>query len=112
MARLLTPELIDCDPTLANIIPLSRHVEWMNGIQFYLTTDVPIVRGHVLYVDSPWSLTSISQRQFWHDVDFSEQGHGRTRGIISVDISNWDAPGLNGKRARECTRDEICHEVW
>jgi uncharacterized protein with NAD-binding domain and iron-sulfur cluster len=112
MARLVTPELIAADPGLANIVPLSKNTAWMNGIQFYLNQDVPIVRGHVLYVDSPWALTSISQRQFWPDVVLSERGRGQVSGIISVDISNWDTPGLNGKPARECTRDEIHDDTW
>lgn len=29
-----------------------------------------------------------------------------------MDISEWDRKGLNGKTARECTRDEIKVEVW
>jgi len=44
----------------------------MNGIQFYLSKDEPIVNGHVIYLDSPWALTSISQRQFWNKVDLSQ----------------------------------------
>ena len=37
----------------------------MNGIQFYLDDDAPIGRGHQIYLDSPWALTSVSQAQFW-----------------------------------------------
>ena len=37
----------------------------MNGVLFYLDRDVPIVNGHAIYIDSEWSLTSISQKQFW-----------------------------------------------
>lgn len=112
MAGLVTPELIAAAPELDNIIPLSRNTEWMNGIQLYFTEDVPIVRGHVLCVDSPWALTAISQRQFWPAYDPARYGNGRVRGIISVDISSWDTPGFSGKSARECTRDEIQREVW
>ena len=54
------------DPSLANLAPLSDSVQWMNGIQFYLTRDVPITHGHIIFVDSPWALTAVSQRQFWH----------------------------------------------
>jgi hypothetical protein len=32
--------------------------------------------------------------------------------VISVVISDWDTPGLNGKTARKCTRREIRDEVW
>jgi hypothetical protein len=84
----------------------------MNGIQYYLDDDAPIGRGHQIYLDSPWALTSVSQAQFWTDVDLSRFGDGNIRGVISVDISDWDTPGLNGKPARECTRREIRDEVW
>ena len=112
MATLVTEDMVRADPGLANIFPLSRNVAWMNGIQYYLSEDVPIGRGHQIYVDSPWALTSISQRQFWPDVDLSRFAGGNIRGIISVDISEWDTPGLNGKPARECTRIQIRDEVW
>jgi uncharacterized protein with NAD-binding domain and iron-sulfur cluster len=112
MARIVTDQMVRADPGLANIFPLSHNTEWMNGIQFYLDDDAPIGRGHQIYLDSPWALTSVSQAQFWHDVDLSRFGDGNIRGVISVDISDWDTPGLNGKPARECTRREIRDEVW
>jgi uncharacterized protein with NAD-binding domain and iron-sulfur cluster len=85
----------------------------MNGIQFYLGRDVPLVHGHAIYLDSPWALTSVSQRQFWTGIDLSRYGDGRVRGILSVDISDWEAPGVVlGKPARECTAGEIKEEVW
>src|SRR5262249_26277373 len=64
------------DPRLANIIRLSEHVEWMAGIQFYLTVDDKITPGHIDCVDSEWHLTAISQAQFWPDVDLKELGSG------------------------------------
>jgi uncharacterized protein with NAD-binding domain and iron-sulfur cluster len=112
MARIVTDQMVRADPGLANIFPLSHNTEWMNGIQFYLDDDAPIGRGHQIYLDSPWALTSVSQAQFWTDVDLSRFGDGNIRGVISVDISDWDTPGLNGKPARECTRREIRDEVW
>ena len=84
----------------------------MNGIQFFLGTDVPIAPGHTIYLDSPWALTSVSQKQFWPTVDLSTRGDGTVRGIVSVDISDFFAEGMNGKRAVDCTRDEIAIEVW
>ena len=63
-------------------------------------------------VDTPWALTSISQAQFWKHVSLSDYGDGTIRGIISVDISEWQEPGLHGKAARECTPEEIKAEVW
>ena len=112
MADLLSPEMLSADPSLASIEKLKDAVEWMNGIQFYLTEDIPIVHGHTIYLDSPWAITSISQPQFWRDYDLGDYGDGKVRGIISVDISNWNVRGLNGKTARECSRDEVAHEVW
>jgi uncharacterized protein with NAD-binding domain and iron-sulfur cluster len=112
MAAVLTDPVVRADPSLANIFPLSENTSWMNGIQFYLDDDAPIGRGHEIYLDSPWALTSVSQAQFWSDVDLSRFGDGNIRGVISVDISDWETPGLNGKPARECTRQEIRDEVW
>jgi len=91
---------------------LARSVEWMNGIQFYLSRDVPLVHGHTIFLSSSWALTSVSQAQFWPNFDLTKHGDGKVRGIISVDISNWQTEGLNGKTADECTRDEIRQEVW
>jgi uncharacterized protein with NAD-binding domain and iron-sulfur cluster len=112
MAALVTPALASADPALAVLPELARSVEWMNGIQFYLTRDVPLVHGHTIYLSSSWALTSVSQAQFWPNFDLSQYGDGNVRGIISVDISNWQTPGLNGKKADACSRDEIRREVW
>jgi len=98
-------------PSLANLSKLKTR--WMNGIQFYLSKDEALVHGHVMYLDSPWALTSVSQRQFWNKVDLSLYGDGSVRGILSVDISDWEAPGqVFGKPARECSAEEIKEEVW
>ncbi len=112
MAKLVTPELAAADPALARLGELMDNVEWMNGIQFYLTEDVPLAHGHSIYVDTPWALTSVSQAQFWKHIDLRQHGNGRVRGILSVDISDWDVEGLNGKRADACTREEIAAETW
>ena len=112
MAELLQPSLLACDPSLANLHALTEYVEWMNGIQFYLREDVPLAHGHVIYVDSPWALTSVSQAQFWRDFDLTAYGDGQVKGLLSVDISDWDVNGLNGKQARYCSREEIAVETW
>jgi uncharacterized protein with NAD-binding domain and iron-sulfur cluster len=108
----ITPEMIEAEPALAHLFTLDDITEWMNGIQIYLKEDVPIAHGHTIYVDSPWALTSISQAQFWDKVDLSAFGDGNVKGIISVDISEWEQKGLNGKTAKECTSEEIKTEVW
>src|SRR5690606_29082222 len=115
MAPLVTPEMKRVEPTLAGLAiladPKQQNLEWMNGIQYYLTEDVPLTHGHTIYMDSEWALTSVSQAQFWRN-DLSQYGDGKIRGIISVDISDWDVPGMNGKRADRCTRTEVAEETW
>jgi len=107
---LLNPNVLAADPKLAELYGLST--SWMNGIQLYLDRDVPIVNGHAIYLDSPWALTSVSQAQFWKNFDLATFGDGSVRGILSIDISNFDKPGiLYGKTARECTEQEIFDEV-
>lgn len=113
ISPLLDDNLIYLDPTLGNIKALSTEVSWMNGTQFYLTEDVKLVHGHVIYIDTPWALTSISQRQFWKNVDLSKYGDGKIEGILSIDVSDWDTPGIIYKKpAKECTKDEIVKEIW
>jgi uncharacterized protein with NAD-binding domain and iron-sulfur cluster len=112
MATIVTDEVVRADPRLADIFPLRKNTGWMNGIQFYLDDDAPLGPGHQIYLDSPWALTSVSQAQFWTDVELSRFGDGNIRGVISVVISDWDTPGSNGKPARECSRREIRDEVW
>ena len=111
MAGLVTDELKQLAPSLAALNQLPTR--WMNGIQFYLSQDVPLDYGHTLYADSPWALTSISQKQFWQQANLANYGDGRVAGLLSVDISDWDAVGiLVGKSATQCTADEIKNEVW
>jgi uncharacterized protein with NAD-binding domain and iron-sulfur cluster len=119
MARLLDKNLLRLDPTLKTIRTLSRDVAWMNGIQFYLDREIDIDYGHAMLVDSPWALTLISQLQFWKDFDVADYGDGKVRGIISIDISNWDAKGIvkhgpkhEHKAAKDCTREQVKEDVW
>jgi uncharacterized protein with NAD-binding domain and iron-sulfur cluster len=112
MTKLLSSELLALDPSLAGLHELTEYTEWMNGIQFYLNEDIPLARGHTIYIDSPWALTSISQPQFWQDFDLTRYGDGTVKGLLSVDISDWDVKGLNGKEARHCSRHEIASETW
>ena len=111
MAPLLTEDVKRAAPSMANIDKLKT--AWMNGIQFYLDRDVPVVNGHTIYINSPWALTSISQRQFWQTNTFQQYGDGRLGGILSVDISDWNSPGiLYAKAAMHCSAEEIKNEVW
>jgi uncharacterized protein with NAD-binding domain and iron-sulfur cluster len=112
-AKLLNPDIIKADNTLQNIITLSKSVSWMNGIQFYLNEDVSINRGHIIYSDTEWAITSISQIQFWSQYSVKDRGDGRVRGVLSVDISDWFSKGhFNNKSADTCTAQEVADEVW
>ncbi len=106
-----SPELEKLDPRLGAL--RSLRTRWMNGIQFYLRRDVPLACGHTIFGNSPWSLTSISQHQFWPTTPLAAMGNGECQGVLSVDISDWTTPGwLYGKPAVDCTADEIKKEVW
>ncbi|MEU9980855.1 FAD-dependent oxidoreductase [Streptomyces sp. NPDC050856] len=106
------PALRAADPQLARCDRL--RTDWMTGIQFYLTERPPLVRGHVNCVDSPWSLTAIAQAGHWPERDFpADYGDGAVVDCLSVDISEWDRPGiLYGKTAKQCTREQVAREVW
>jgi len=113
MASLVTPDLRRSAPSLSHVERLDT--AWMNGIQFYLTEDVPLARGHQAYTDSPWALTAISQRQFWDEgsFDVGADNDDAVQGVLSVIVSDWEAPGVvYDKPARECSREEIKTEVW
>ncbi|WP_273836100.1 FAD-dependent oxidoreductase [Halococcus sp. PRR34] len=110
MVDLRTPDLVTAAPSLSRLDGLDT--AWMNGIQFYLAEDATDVHGHGVYLDAPWSLTSISQRQFWSEFDPDDYGDGQVEGILSICISDWNAPGIvSDKPARECTAEEIKTEV-
>ncbi|MFC9821454.1 FAD-dependent oxidoreductase [Streptomyces erythrochromogenes] len=100
------------DPMLGRCDRLQT--DWMTGIQFYLTERAPLVHGHLNCIDSPWSLTAIQQAEHWPSRNFpADYGDGAAVDCLSVDISEWDKPGiLYGKTAKQCTRDEVAREVW
>ena len=98
MRTLAGPPLRALEPAFARLDRLVTR--WMNGVLFYLDRDVPLVHGHAIYIDSEWALTSISQAQFWKDVDLARYGDGRVKGILSVDVSDWDTPGRRHRQDR------------
>ncbi|GGT95887.1 MULTISPECIES: hydroxysqualene dehydroxylase [Streptomyces] len=103
--RAADPQLGRCD---------KLETDWMTGIQFYLTEPAPLLAGHANCIDSPWSLTCIQQAEHWPSRDFAaDYGDGAVVDCLSVDISEWDRPGvLYGKTAKQCTRAEVAREVW
>ena len=111
MAPLAGADVVAGEPRLARLHRL--RTRWMNGVLFYLDRDVPLVHGHTIYIDSPWALTSISQAQFWREVDLERLGDGRVEGILSIDVSDWEREGmLFGKQAMFCSKEEVRQEVW
>lgn len=110
--RTWSAELKAADPQLARCDKLET--DWMTGIQFYLTERPPLVKGHFNCIDSPWSLTGIAQADHWQGRDFpADYGDGVAVDCLSVDISEWDKPGiLYGRTAKQCTREQVAKEVW
>ena len=111
-APLVTKEMISADSTLADLKTLAESVSWMNGIQFYLNEDVPITKGHIIFSDSQWALTGISQIQFWDDYELSDRFNGKVKGILSVDISDWLHTEYKGTLAEDADPTEVKDLVW
>lgn len=111
-APLVTPALATADPALAALRRIGDATSWMVGAQFFLSRRLDVCNGHVAYPDSAWALSSVCQAQFW-DGGVAGYGDGTVKDILSVDISNWDAPSpRTGKSARQSTREEVLDEVW
>ena len=71
---------------------------------------VDITRGHMTFLDAPWALTALTQGAVLgrRATSPATTATGRAVDCLSVDISDWDTPGmLYGKPAKQCTRDEI-----
>ncbi|MFI8938071.1 FAD-dependent oxidoreductase [Streptomyces syringium] len=99
------------DPGLAAMDGLQQ--TWSNGIQYFLRRPAPVIAGHIVHVDSPWKLVSISQSKLWRAPFSRTWGDGGVQESLSVVISDWEAPGiLYGRPARRCTRAEVAREVW
>jgi uncharacterized protein with NAD-binding domain and iron-sulfur cluster len=114
---LISPQIGALDPVLDHLRAKNPDdlVSWMVGIQYFLYEDVPLVRGHTFYPDSPWALTSISQPQFWRDLGLfrTRYGAGDVGGLLSVDVSDWNTPGtFIPKTAKQCTPQEVAKEIW
>ncbi len=110
--KLWSRDVLRADPSLESMNEL--FVDWMSGIQFYLRRKVDITHGHITFADAPWALTALTQGQFWGERDFArDYGDGSVVDCLSVDISDWDSPGiLYGKPAKLCTRQQVKREVW
>ncbi|KYF58964.1 hypothetical protein BE04_43575 [Sorangium cellulosum] len=120
MKSCISDEMALLDNSLLRLRRARNMTAWMVGAQYFLREDVPICDGHVAYPDSPWALSSISQASFWnrgkaeHDLFQHRYGDGGVKGVLSVDICDWETPSPRlGKSARKCTSaEEVLAEVW
>ncbi len=114
---LVTGSLASASPSLRRVRDhLGTAVSWMVGAQYFLRRPVETAFGHLVYPDSEWALTSISQGAFWKRAGrpvSHAYGDGSVHDVLSVDISNWDARSeVTGRSARQHTRGEILREVF
>jgi len=106
--------LMRIDQSLQSLPELVESVDWMSGMLVYLKADAASWPGHFVYADPPMALTSITQKQYWPDIDLSEYGDGTVGNILSMDISDW----TKTRCARGTTLDEypdlaaVKEEVW
>src|SRR5919199_14998 len=86
---------------------------WIDPWVRLLRRPLNIVRGHMTFVDAPWALTALTQGQFWAGRRFTrDYGDGHVVDCLSVDISDWDTPGIVYRRpAKRCSRQQVAHEV-
>lgn len=109
--KLLQGDILKADPRLGRLDELVT--DWMTGVQFYLDREVPLVKGHLTYVDSPWALTSISQARFWKPGISKRYGDGSVKEILSVDVSEWSKKGLlYGEPAWNLRPEQIKADTW
>ncbi|HEY6175106.1 MAG TPA: hypothetical protein VIX73_11700, partial [Kofleriaceae bacterium] len=106
-------KLLDFDLGDVEHRPDDGPLRYMCGIQFYFESDVKMIIGHTLCLDSPWGVSHISQAQYWQD---RSRGQSGVRGVLSAIFTLFTvpAPDHNGvcKTALECTPDELAARVW
>ncbi|WP_280383026.1 hydroxysqualene dehydroxylase [Nocardia wallacei] len=108
---LWSQDMRQLDPRLAAMDGL--FLDWMNGLQMFVTRKLNLGRGYNIYLDAPWRLTSYTQKAFWPGDYAARYGDGRVLDGLTIDIADWDTPGiLYGKPAKYCTHEEIYQETW
>ncbi|MEU5879660.1 FAD-dependent oxidoreductase [Spirillospora sp. NPDC047279] len=107
---LLAP-LATLDPAFTRLKNL--RTEWMNGLQFFLRRTPAGLAQEISFMDSPWQITAVVQSKLW-DRDFTrDYGDGAVADCLSLDISDWDSPGIvYRKPAKECTPAQVAEEAW
>jgi len=91
-------------PSLAQIKNRTLQTNWMSGIMYYLKDDETMDAGHVVYLSSPWALTSISQNQFWPK-KVNSYPPQKARGILSVILSDWFKTSPRNRKTAQQTDD-------
>jgi uncharacterized protein with NAD-binding domain and iron-sulfur cluster len=108
---LLSPAVLALDPALETLKDL--HTEWMNGLQFFLRRTPDGIGQEVNFMDSPWQITAVLQSRLWDRDIPRDYGDGSVLDCLSVDISDWDTPGiLYRKPAKQCSPAQVAKEVW
>jgi len=108
---LLNTSVLDADPSLGGMRNLIT--DWMVGIQYYLRTPTELPEGHIAALGTPWALTALRQAPMWVGDFAARYGDGSVRECLSVDISDWDTPGIRyGRTAKQCSKEEIAAETW
>ena len=104
------PEIITHAPKLTDLFSHVLQTNWMSGIMYYLKEDETMDAGHVIYLDSAWALTSISQNQFWEKAVAT---YGKpVSGILSVIVSDWFTKSpTTGKTAQQSSAAEVSGET-
>jgi biotin carboxyl carrier protein len=86
----------------------------LSGIQYFFANSVRLGEGHLVFPDSPWGLSSISQTSHWRSRPSHTHGF---LGQLSVDIGDfyhpYDFADLESPRsAWNCTGGDIAEGVW
>jgi hypothetical protein len=84
----------------------------LTGVQYFFPVPVQHDMAHVLHMDQPWRLSSISQLPFWKGRAVAD---GRCRAVLSVDLgalSRADDDPHDRRRAWDCDADTIARRTW
>lgn len=96
---------------------LGPGAEPMVGVQFFLREALPYSeRGHTMYPDTPWAMTSIAQDRFWSST-FDQPiakvfGIPEMKGLLSAIVSAWDVAGSHGRPPSSSSEEEIAREAY
>ncbi|MFB4309340.1 FAD-dependent oxidoreductase [Actinomadura sp. GTD37] len=108
---LLSPAVLALDPSLETLKDL--RTEWMNGLQFFLRRTPDGIGQEVNFMDSPWQITAVLQSRLWDRDIPRDYGDGSVVDCLSLDISDWDTPGIRyGRPAKRCSPAQIAAEAW